>query len=73
MDSRNSTAEFLAKTDAIMVGFGHGLLMSDSQTVSCPCCAYWCTGANCPIVQEAWQYFVEEIPNYKVLLVKTEL
>lgn len=73
MNPSNANAEFLAKTDATILGFGHALLMSDTQTLTCPCCPYWCSGANCPIVQEAWQWFAEEVANYKVVLVQTEL
>lgn len=73
MSPRMATAEFLAKTDAMLLGFRHGFLISEARTSSCPCCKYWCAGANCPIIRDAWQFFIEEIPNFKVLLVKTEL
>lgn len=73
MNSDSVTAEFMAKTDSMLLGFNHGLQMAESQTVSCRCCKYWCAGANCPIVKEAWDFFIEEIPSFKVLFIKTEL
>lgn len=73
MNPSSSTAELLAKTDAMLLGFRHAYLIADGRTSFCPCCKYWCAGADCEMVKDAWELFLEEIINLKVFLVKTEL
>lgn len=62
----NSKAETLAAVDAMIMGLRHAA--DGEQGESCPCCKYWCSGTQCPVVQDSWYLFLENLPELKVLI-----
>lgn len=67
INSSNSSAETLACVDSILIGMRHAVI-GEQLGESCFCCKYWCSGANCMIVQDSWLLFLEKLPELKLLV-----
>lgn len=66
INATNSKAETLAAVDAMINGLQHAA--AGERGESCPCCKYWCSGTQCPVVQDSWFLFIENLPELKVLM-----
>ena len=67
MNSSNTTVETLASVDSMIIGMRHAF-NGEQSGESCPCCKYWCSGANCPIVEDAWYMFLKTLPDLKSII-----
>lgn len=66
INASNSNAETLASVDSMMIGIRHAVVGELGE--ACFCCKYWCSGANCMIVQDSWLLFLEKLPELKILI-----
>lgn len=66
-NSDNTTANVLAAIDSMLIGMRHASF-GENYGESCPCCKYWCAGTKCPLIQEAWDLFLQTLPEIKSLI-----